>query len=92
MTLKPVGQETPMDLMQFNEEWLVDSLMNDELCECMLLWPMSVTQADLLVVLHVVANSSAVEVTLKFLEAHPEDAIKVVVHTQLLTQVALVLV
>ena len=53
---------------------------------------MSVTQADLLVVLHVVANRSAVEVTLKVLEAHPKDAIKVVIHAQLLTQVALVLV
>ena len=81
-----------MDLVQFNEEWLVDSLMNDELCQRVFLWPMSVTQADLLVVLHVVANRSAVEVTLKVLEAHPKDAIKVVIHAQLLTQVALVLV
>ena len=92
MTLKPVRQEPSMDLVQFNEEWLVDSLMNDELCQRVFLWPMSVTQADLLVVLHVVANRSAVEVTLKVLEAHPKDAIKVVIHAQLLTQVALVLV
>ena len=81
-----------MDLVQFNEERLVDSLMNDELRQRVLFWPMCVTQADLLVVLHVVANSSAVEVTLELLKAHPKDAIKVVVHAQLLTQVALVLV
>ena len=81
-----------MDLVQFDEKRLVDSLVNNQLRQRMLFRSMSVTQANLLIVLHVVANGGAVEVTLKVLEAHPKDPVKVVVHAQLFTQVALVLV
>jgi len=74
-----------MDLVQLYDEQVIDCLMNDKLGEGVLFRAMCVTQADLLVIVTVVENCSAIEVTLKVLETHPEDTIQVIIHAQLLT-------
>ena len=90
VTLEPVRQEASMDLVKFNDEQVINCFVHNQLGDSMLFWTMSITQADLLIVVTVVAQCSAVEVSLEVFETHPEDAIKVIIHAQFLTEITLV--
>ena len=66
-----------MDLLDLYYEHLIDVLMHDEFGQRVLVLPMSVAQADLLVVLVVQADRGVVEELYEVLKLDPKDAIVV---------------
>ena len=75
-----------MDLLQLDYQHAFDVLMDDQLCQSVLLRPMSVTQAYLLEVFLVKADLCAVEKLDEVLEAHPKDAIELIIDAELLRE------
>ena len=79
-----------MDLMQFYDEQVIYCFVYYKLRDSMLFWAMSITKTDLLIIVLVQAEGCAIEVALKIFESHPENTIKVIIHTEFLTQVPLI--
>ena len=86
VTFKPAIKEASMDLLQLDYQHAFDVLMDDQLRQSVLFRPMSVTQADLLEVFLVKADLCAVEKLDEVLEAHPKDAIELIIDTELFRQ------
>ena len=84
VTFKPSIKEASVDLLQLDYQHAFDVLMDDQLRQCVLLWPMRVTQADLLEVFLVKADLCAVEKLDEVLKAHPKDSIELIIDAKLL--------
>ena len=57
--------------------------MNNQLCKSVLVFPMSVTQADLLVVFLEKTNWCVIKILDEILKFYPKDAIMIIVNAQL---------
>lgn len=73
-----------MDLLQFDHEHVCDVFVDDQLGDCVFLGPVSIAQSDLLIVVLVERHRCNVKEVAEVFELHPENSIKLIVHSKLI--------
>ena len=83
ITLEPTIQESPVNLLNLNDEQVIDVLMHNKLGERVLILTMCVAEADLLVVILIETNRCVVKVLNEVLKLDPEDTIHLIIQSNL---------